>query len=504
MLRFIPLGILVFLAWPGITYYPGHFFLFDELNIVARTGKLLSTGLNPQWFIYPSLQIYLLFILYGFISLGYVVCGKTEISGLKGYFQNNPEAFILTGRGISFIATAVCALLIYRIAELYLPRRLALLPSLIFVLLKPVLYLSHHIKPDALMMALLLYSIYLFLTSEKDGLALFIAGLATGTKYNAGFIAALMVLLLFSQKSGLKKSIVGILSAAAGFILSTPFSVFTPMAFFSDLKKLAGMVSASGHINYLGFKNSLIYSVKVGLGSVFGSFGVFLIIFLLTVGLCRVHHRKFLVLPLSVLISIYVYVSADIPHVNYLYLGLPFICLTIFCPWSYKRGNSAVPDYFAYIVCAIIAVSSIEPTLQWRRIMLEKDSRDIAREWVFRNVEPGQTIYLENDVPPICPKSVPSCTRYNIVKIPVQYSDVTDGDWKTSIRSNFWPLIEEIIKKSDYVIVNSWNLKSVNRYPEKFPEKHGFYQFLKDGLTLKKKVDSSGIGPGILIYQNNK
>ncbi len=504
MLKFIPVGILLFLSWPGLLYYTAHFYLYDELNTVVRTGKLMSTRLNPKWFIYPTLQMYLLFVIYGVISVTFILLGNASFADIRMFFQNNPTVYIISGRLVSFFSTALCAILIYKIAELYLSKTIALLPAIIFVVLKPVIYLSHIIKPDAIMMFLMMFSVYLFLKSENNSnyWPFFIIGLATGAKYNAGAIVLLMMILACSSGFSLKRFFLQLLAASIGFIITTPFAIITPDVFLSDLNKLSGMIKESGHIYYLGFSNSFLYAIRHGLGGIFGSFGVFLICIFFPLSFFYIHSRKFLLIPLSAVISFYVYLKGSIPHVNYLYLGLPFICLAVFFPWSNKKIKYSVPQYFSFFVCFCIVSTSIIPTLKWKNLLLKRDSRHIAREWIFKNAKSGDTIFLENDVPPISSKSIPSCNRYKIVKIPVYYSNVTDPNWMKSIRKSYKNLLSHIMRKSDFVIINGWNIGPVYKNSKKFPEKYGFYESLKKELILKKEIVVPGIGPTIYIYQN--
>ena len=81
----------------------------DEQNMIDRALLLGHQGLNPGWFIYPSLFSYMLFALDGiFYIVGRLLGSFTSPEDFAFFYFAHPLALHLVGRGLTLACGLAC------------------------------------------------------------------------------------------------------------------------------------------------------------------------------------------------------------------------------------------------------------------------------------------------------------------------------------------------------------------------------------------------------------
>ena len=279
------------------SYHPDE----SARQIVGAVVSLLQGDFNPHFFNYPSLSVYATWAIYQLQS-GFGL-GTTAIS--PPYPWPVVRDVILAGRIFSALCGAATAPLVFLIA-----RRLgrdnegqkwAVLAGILAALAPGHVQHSHFATVDVPATLFVIWCVYLTLSAKTwRGLlgAALVAGLAAGTKYNAGLVLIVPLLRLFwplehesvasmplapatqvdaaqtvksthspQQDKGfwraLVRAIVLIAVALGGFLLSTPYALLAPREFWGD--GLRGGES--------GFAYELLVHPKIGSGEIFQGTG---------------------------------------------------------------------------------------------------------------------------------------------------------------------------------------------------------------------------------------
>lgn len=214
----------------------------DENTIMSKVhGIIITRDLNPHFFAYPSLYIYIQTILY-------ILLLPLQKVGIDPY---------LIGRLLTALLGTVTVFLTYKLGEFIFSRKVGLLSALSLTFIFSHVHTSHYITVDVPMTLLNLATFFFAVLIFKTGklkyyiLAGLLGGLTIATKYNFLVIVPIIVgHLLFHWEgniSSLKKAInrnifFGFLFLPIGFIIGCPFAIFDFPKFSQDL---IGMVRQS-------------------------------------------------------------------------------------------------------------------------------------------------------------------------------------------------------------------------------------------------------------------
>lgn len=255
--EWLPGALLFLLAlavrlW-GIGYGLPSLYVGDES---FHLGNALAMGarrsLEPVYVVYPTFYTYVLLFVYSLFYLTgrlFGVYGGAIDFGVQ-YFLD-PTPLFLLGRGLSALSGALGVWLVYRIGRRYFGATAGTLAAVLLLFSYGHVYSSHWIlleAPVAFMSALALGLVFRYHSSgrERDlivaGLAV---GLATATKYNAGFLILPLLLSAWWQagnarvflRSGVSKA-AG--AALAGFVIGSPYWLLTPGRFLHQLLDTSG------------------------------------------------------------------------------------------------------------------------------------------------------------------------------------------------------------------------------------------------------------------------
>ncbi len=253
------------------SYHPDE----STRQVVGAVFSLLKGDFNPHFFNYPSLSIYATWLIYQILA-GF---GMATNAGVQTYPWPEVRDVIVAGRLFSVLCGALTAPLIFLMARRVGMGRGAVLAGILAALAPGHVQHSHFATVDVPATFFVTWCLYLTLRAENwKGLlgAALVAGLAAGTKYNAGIVlVAPLVALQWLQpqdaksnaKTGAKtkvwQSVSLVLATLATFFVTTPYALLAPTEFWGD-----GLRSGES-----GFAYELLVHPKIGSGEIFQNTG---------------------------------------------------------------------------------------------------------------------------------------------------------------------------------------------------------------------------------------
>jgi hypothetical protein len=259
----------------GLRFGLPELYYWDEPTVVNRAMRFGTGDLNPHYFYYPALYMYVLFGASG----GYFVFGKlfgihagaTEFA--KQYFID-PSGVYVTARLTTALLGTAAVLATYWLGKRFFDRRTGLVAAAI--LAASPLHVSHsHIAitdvPHALLICLASIACHDVLTKGQTkhyALAGLLIGLGTATKYLAVFNALTLLLahLLADDRCfGPKPDWAGLLKRASaaprlwlgaaliplGFFVGSPYNFLRFGEFVADLKTQVSLSTGDAQQGFL-------------------------------------------------------------------------------------------------------------------------------------------------------------------------------------------------------------------------------------------------------------
>jgi hypothetical protein len=232
---------------------------WDEHYVAFRSLEMLVTrDLNPHYFHYGSLQMYLLLAIDWVHSLylkalpGTSLLALTEVNPLAygeptgfGWYLSHPS-FLFWNRVLTVVLGALTVAIIYylglKLANRFSAVAAALLLAGTLEHVKHSAFVTTDIPMGFFVWAAVLFS-YLFHQNQKLKFliaALVTSGLAVSVKYNAGMVMLVPVLVLFlTRKDANYRSWHWLLIPAIpslAFFLTTPYALIDFATFFEDVR----------------------------------------------------------------------------------------------------------------------------------------------------------------------------------------------------------------------------------------------------------------------------
>lgn len=246
--RWLPLAAVCALAlglrlW-GISFGLPHLYHADEWRLVMPALEMLHTGdLNPHEFLYGSLPRYLLAGLYAL----YAVYGRWTgvlatvndlpvfgYATIRDVYAYPVPAVYLLGRALIASLGALTAGVVYLVGQRVMGRRGGFIAGLALAVSPLHVVHSHFITADVLMAFFVVLSVLFSLQVARHGartayaLAGLMVGLATAAKYPGALAGLPLVAAHFLGPPTQRRAsylLVGIVAAAASYLVVTPFVV---------------------------------------------------------------------------------------------------------------------------------------------------------------------------------------------------------------------------------------------------------------------------------------
>lgn len=561
ILLFIILSAALALRLLGIDFGLPYVFYPDETVIVNHAVAFGTGDLNPHYFIYPSLYMYVMSIIYGFTYVvGWLTGIFTSTADFARLFFNDVTLFYLPGRLISALCGVASVAMVYLLGRRAYNIRVGLISASFLAFSVYHVEYSHFLKthvPAGLLVIIGLYmAVSIYNDNCKDNLLRYIfcgavAGLATSTIYHAGFVLISMVLACMLHRHDsltdddkMPKIIIMVIACFVFFILGTPFALLDWSSFIRDITAGASMSFKGGF-----WERGTFYpftSLLATMGSPLG------FVSLLGMGYALLRHRPVDLILVSqplLLAGFLMLFAVKQPH----HMLIAFPALSIL-------GALFVADIIGFLIrprilkvvtlVLVTVLILINPTIisfQSSYRLTLPDTRELSKNWIEANINPGSKIVMDSGKyypgsfgPPIRyskwtleqfiaraetvdKKSLPRIDGGRIIGYTGeaeyfrQYLKAVDSSKPSydvvqilhnegSQSTDILTLDEYISMGVQYAIVSSkgWSqYETSSRYPDKAEKYRDFYQALESHTILLKEFKSSEkiVGPTLRIYK---
>jgi 4-amino-4-deoxy-L-arabinose transferase-like glycosyltransferase len=398
LLRFWALG-------QGIPFNVG----VDEPEVMDRAVRIIKTGdLNPHFFDYPSLYIYVQAVVGVFRFL----IGATQ-GRWASLAQAPTDAFYLWGRGATALIGTATVWILYR-AGLRWGRNAALLAAVMLAVMPLHVRESHYALTDV---PTTFFVVLTFLLSLRAGerptmwafaAAGAAAGLAGATKYN-GIVCVLMPILasLMMPAAWRVRARTACLTVAAAlvmFLLAAPYTFLDLPNFLNQFARLASIYKVPGVSSdpmWLSYLKHLRLALGVP-GAAIAAAGLVFGVIRIIAGPDRLKWLLAIAFPLVYFRFIS---SQTLVFGRYLLPLVPF--LSLLAAVALVRAViwlRETPTPVAVRRCAVLAVALVAvvfpayASMSWDRDAARSWTSQLAYDWIRREIPAGTPIRLEGSL----------------------------------------------------------------------------------------------------------
>ena len=465
----------------------------DEPEVVERAFMMMKSGrLNPHFFDYPGLTIYVQLIVSILRFLAGAITGAwTSLD------QATPESFYLWGRAVTAAFGVATVMLVYNIGMRWGGRHALLAAGLMAVMPLHVRY-SHYVLTDVPLTFFVTLTLLLSLAAhEKNRLGAFAlagaaAGLAAATKYNGG-LALMMPLLACwmtvpARPSRLACSLAAVAGSAAAFVLAAPYTLLDLPAFLNSFARLAGEYRNPGSpaeaiaVTYLKH-------LRITMGTpalLLAGGGLILGLVRLVRGPGRVRWALAVTFPL---LHFFMISQQRIVFGRYLLPLVPMLC--VLAAAAVVSGVSLLRRYEipraprTALIAALTIAALLPPSLQaiaWNRVAGKVSTVDLAYQWLKANVPPTSLVVVE---------------ARNLV-LP---ASVASSRNVPQLRHRSYE--EYVAERADYLVASSQSFGPYLEAPHRYPEEYRQYivLFKRSREVARFTPDTDHPGPELRIFK---
>jgi hypothetical protein len=379
---------------------------------VERAVRVHQGDLNPRFFNWPSLYIYVVAGAYG------LVFGASP-GGVAEAFARDPSQVYVVGRLLTALLGTATLAALYLTGRIAYGRAVGLLAA--GFLAVDLLHVrdSHWVTTDVPLTLLVTLATFLALRYWRDGRSAdawaggFVAGLATSMKYPGG-LAFLALLVAHASRAPARPAwrrlvgrdtVVGAGLAALGFVLGTPFALLTPIAF------ARGVVSELREVHTVQFGNEadvpahlfhLAYSLPEAVGwPLYLLAGAGLVWAVAARGAREAVLLAFAIPYLALIVTwssrFERYVIPLLPSLAL----LAALALARAGAWLGERGGPAEGRWRRIAPAAVASaalllfVPALARVIAYHRLLGQPDTRELSSGWIERQVPPGARIAME-------------------------------------------------------------------------------------------------------------
>jgi hypothetical protein len=394
-------------AW-SVSYGLPDLYHPDEPRIVERAVRFTQGDLNPRFFNWPSLYMYVVAGVYG------IVFGGTE-DGVAGAFAASPASFYVVGRLLTVLFGTATLAVVFLTGRIAYGGLAGLLASAFLAVDLLHVRDSHWVTTDVPLAFLVALATLYALRYWKSGRLLdagaagLVTGLAASMKYPGG-LAFLGLLAAHAARrpgpAGWRRVLGRDTGAAAGlagvgFVLGTPFALLTPVAFVRgvlDELREVHTVQFGNEADAPGLLFHLAYSLPEAM-----SWPVYLLALgglLWALAVRGPREAILLAFAVPYLLVIVTWSSRFERYVIPLLPGFTLLAgamLVQGVAWLSERGRLRRP--WPGIALAAAAALVLTPALgrvaAYHQLLARPDTRTLGAGWVERQVPPGARIAVE-------------------------------------------------------------------------------------------------------------
>ena len=396
----------------GIYYALPHVINHDEARVVYSTMNIMKTGdvfLNN--FIYPGGVFYLMLLVFLLTYLVSRLSGGlfTRMPDISAISRRDWSPFIKTGRIFTACTGALTVFMTYLIGKRYFNERTALFGAFTLAVSPLFVSQSHTILPNIPTLFMIVCALY-YISDMKDdsaGTLLsagLLAGLTIGIKYNAVVVllsALFSACLSFRPRQWPRSWGIIIVGSLAGFF-ALNFSLLKNFpTFLGNISYLYQAYQVNlGSVSTFPRSNGVFYTkflVFEDLGA--GIFVLFLFGLVKSLFKSTRPQKVIAFFTVTYLVAIGVSRAKLSRHALFLY---PFIA--IYCGsgcdwvigWLSRTGKRSVYVLGTVVVCAVVFFHPVKKALTADLNLLRPDTRNIANEWMIKNIPEGASMLIED------------------------------------------------------------------------------------------------------------
>jgi hypothetical protein len=384
---------------------PSHYCRPDEEAVGSVVMRVLARDLNPHWFDWPSLFMYLTaLVLVPIFKVGNALGWYRGEYHFLQLLTANPEPVYLAARLLSVSAGVMSVWLLYRTARRWFGHLEALVAAAFLALAFLHVRDSHFGVTDVTATCLGLASFACtvrFHAHPRTGTVLpaaALGGLAASTKYNLALILvplAAAIALSADRRTAMRDLALAAAVAVAGFLAATPYAVLDYPAFVEGLRGISTHL-ADGHGADVGsgWWVHLTSSLRYGLGWPLLAAGLSGLALLLVQ-----RPREGWLLALFPVTYYALIGSGRTTFARYIVPVVPFLCLaaaflvgTIARAASARISSGVRPPVLAAALATVVAAPSAWSTWQFLDRLAMDDSRVLAARWIRQRFPEGAVI----------------------------------------------------------------------------------------------------------------
>jgi hypothetical protein len=399
------LGLAAALRLAGIDFgLPGKF-RPDEEFLVSRGLGILGGELNPHFFQYPSLYMYLLAAVYGVWRAIGGLLGTFGAAGFQAYIDAHAEApAYLVARITTAVVGVAGVAATYRLGRLAVNARAGILAAAFLAFSYGHVRESHFATTDVTMVLWVTLALAAMIVVSRDGRlsdslqAGALAGLAFSTKYPALALSVPLVLChAFPWRPGaVKRLAAAALMMAAVFAATSPYVILDFKSFREAMAMESGFL---GGLSGLDAPHGLHWLIGVSL-----RYGVGLpvtLVGLVGLGWALVDIARGGRLRPTALVLVAFTIALATPFVltriTYVRYALPLfpVVAVLAARVTMAVAERAQPRHAWAAACGMALLLVVEPGIRafkTDRLLAQPDTRNLARDFIVSRVPAGARI----------------------------------------------------------------------------------------------------------------
>lgn len=392
-----------------------------DVQLIMQSFFVGQPTLDPMFFHYPSLYLYLILILdTGFYLIGHMFGVFTDGNAFIGQYLNDWSLFHLIQRITSSIfGIATIPALIGLTGAVTRSRWTGLLAGFLMAVTYLHVRDSHFGVTDTTCVFFAVISLWLSVAYWRSGrlkpfyLAIMFAGLAATTKYPLGvalgapFLAYWFVQKragyslrqLFEQPVLFRPILLGVVLFLVTFFGCSPFILLDPVKFWEDVGAQGGAILSTNFSNLPpGGIYHLTFSLWYGMGPLLAATGYMALFWMVWRSRNQPQGWEVHILLLSYLLAYfainattrYVYVRYAIPMIPILCLYAAWLVVTVS-----RQLQTRVKIHvkaISLLIALLISAQSIAASIQINRLFTQTDTRSLARTWLLSRIKPPDAV----------------------------------------------------------------------------------------------------------------
>ena len=417
------IGVAAILRLWGIGFgLPHDFARPDEERIAAAALRVFQGDLNPHFFLYPTLFIYLTAAAYVVQFAVERVVGTTATAdGFVAHAVADPARLFLVARELSAVTGILSVAALYGAAREILSRRAALVAAAFLAVAFLHVRDSHFGVTDVPVTLLVVCAFWAAarcatrgVTWPRMAIAGLLCGLAASTKYNAVLVVAPALVPVVRGAHPLRVesaaryagpvAMLG-LCLALGFLIGTPFAVLDRPAFAQELSAQQRIVFGHQHSTIIdaarlvngdrGWQHHLTFSLRHGVGLP--------LLVAAVAGACwLVRGQPWLAaLILSFPVTFYAAMgSSQLAYARYMVPLVPFLCLTaaalidgVADRLESVLAGRGVATAVAVTLATLVAAPTAAQSVAFDRLVARTDTRVLGARWIEARFPTGASLF---------------------------------------------------------------------------------------------------------------